>query len=118
MLEQHAEGDPEHFLFGALVRGGTSVVKDRPFNEEQFRAWTRHLAQQLGLPEDEGAWNAHSFRVGAVTSAIDGGARERYIKAQGRWRSETAFRSYARSQPQLRARELAAAWEVDGNRFS
>ena len=56
-----------------------------------FRSYLKKLLQDLNL--DPSCYNAHSFRIGAATSAEAAGLTESQIKTLGRWRSD-AYHCY------------------------
>ena len=64
-----------------------------PVTRNYFCQYLGKALQWAGL--DPTKYKAHSFRIGAATTAADMGMSETHIQLMGRWKS-TAFRRYIR----------------------
>ena len=70
-----------------------SFMDDSPVLRHYFTTRLRDAVQFCGL--DLGRYQAHSFRIGAATTAAAAGYTEVQIKNMGRWNSD-AFKKYIR----------------------
>ena len=72
-------------------QGGTTLTKSH------FFMAVRDVLRQMGL--DQSLYAAHSFRIGAATTAAQVGVEDSTIKALGRW-SSSAFLTYIQTPGQ------------------
>ena len=81
-------------------RGGTSPLftfaDGHPLTRQNFLANLRYFLKKAHYPAR--AYNTHSFRIGAATTAAQAGMSAKAIKRLGRWKSK-AYRRYISQDP-------------------
>ena len=77
------------FLNGPLF----AFANASPVSRNYFCQYLLKALEWVGL--DPSKYKAHSFRIGAATTAADMGMSETQIQSMGRWKS-TAFKRYIR----------------------
>ncbi|MBB4931960.1 site-specific recombinase XerD [Lipingzhangella halophila] len=82
-----------HPLFPAVTRHGH--MGERPITGRAVANLIKRYAQRAGL--DPAAFSGHSLRSGFATQAALGGAGDREIMRQGRWRNPRTVHGYIRT---------------------
>lgn len=80
-------------------------LQGRPLRRERFTATLQRCL--IGTVPEARRYTAHSFRIGAATSAAQNGVPDWLIQASGRWTSD-CFRIYTRTHP-AQLRDVARA---------